>query len=234
MWSNESCESNRCERNTTPKTTEPRQTNATHPTRKPLRDAIDVARLAPSSHNCQPWSLCEVESNDTGRALATWLNEPWRAGERWLVLSFVCACVFLVLFSLATEMRLSCGMFLELFVASLGESGHAVRGVPCEGRPPLASYPAGWHAVAAIAISPGVPRFAAWRTCLVADRHTNRAPYQTRSLGAAERAALAAAASRVGEREDVSIELVTDPGSIRNVGKFVGRHASIDFADLQA
>ena len=234
MWSNESCESNRRVRYTTPMTAEPRQSIASLPTRDPLRDAIDVARLAPSSHNCQPWSLCEVVSNDTGRALATWLNEPWRAGERWLVLSIDRARALSALPSLETEMRLSCGMFLELLAVALGESGHAVRVVPCEGRPPVASYPASWHAVAAIAISPGVPRFAAWRTCLVADRHTNRAPYQARSLGAAERAVLAAAASRFGEREGVAIELVADPGSIRNVGKFVGRHASIDFADLQA
>ncbi|HEY6035948.1 MAG TPA: hypothetical protein VIV58_16850 [Kofleriaceae bacterium] len=215
-------------------TAEPRQSFGAILTSDPLRDAVDVARLAPSSHNCQPWALCEVESNDTARTLATWLSEPWRAGERWLVLSIDRARALSALPSLATEMRLSCGMFLELLVASLDESGHAVRVVPCEGRPPIAGYPGSWHALAAIAISPGVPRFAAWRTCLVADRHTNRAPYQARSLGAAERAMLAAAASRVRDREDVSLELVTAPAAIRAAGTFVGRHASIDFADLQA
>ena len=34
-----------------------------------LRDAVAVARLAPSSHNSQPWALASFESADAVRGL---------------------------------------------------------------------------------------------------------------------------------------------------------------------
>jgi hypothetical protein len=133
--------------------------------------------------------------------------------------------------SLATEMRLSCGMFLQLLSAALAERGLAIRVVPCEGRPPIAAYPDSWMPVAALTITPGVPHDAAWSTRLAADRRTNRAPYQERSVGPGDREALASAAPLFGERDGVAVELVSEPEAIRALGQFVGRHAGVDFAD---
>lgn len=198
-----------------------------------FRDAVDVARLAPSSHNCQPWALASLESGDAARTVAGWLGQPRHDDERWLLLGIDPEHALSALPSLATEMQLSCGMFLQLLVAALGEQGVAARVVPCEGRPPIAGYPDAWMPVAAVAIVPGVPQNAAWSTRLAADRRTNRAPYQDHIVSHATTDSLAGATALFGDRGDVSIQLITDRDAVRAVGKFVGRHASIDFADLE-
>lgn len=190
---------------------EPRQTIAARPTFDlALREAIDVARFAPSSHNCQPWALASLAENGVPRLLVS--VDATRALS--------------ALPSLATEMRLSCGMFLELLVAALAEQGFAVR---VEDPPPTVCHPDTWTPLAVIATASGVPRVAAWPTALVADRRTNRAPYQNRAVRPADRDALAGAA-----RDGVSIELCCDPLAIRAIGAFVGRNAGVDFADLRA
>ena len=198
-----------------------------------LRDAIEVARLAPSSHNCQPWAIASFESSDVSKRLTDWLREPRRAGERWLVIAIDKNRELTALGSLATEMRLSCGMFLQLLTAALGERGLATRIVACEGRPPIAGFPETWTPLAAVAIAPGVPRDAAWPTRHAVDRRTNRAPYQERSVDRVARDALASAAPLFAERDGVSIQLIEERGAIRALGRFVGRHAGVDFANLQ-
>ncbi|MEO8548663.1 MAG: hypothetical protein ABI678_01770 [Kofleriaceae bacterium] len=213
---------------------EPRQTSASLPAwRAALGEAIAVARLAPSSHNCQPWAVASFESSDALHAITAWLGAP-HDDERWLVLAIDTKRALTALPSLSTEMRLSCGMFLQLLVAALGEQGLAARVVPCGGRPAIAGYPDAWTPVAAVAVAPGVPQIAAWSTRLAADRRTNRAPYQDCKVSPSDTHALATATALFGDRGDASIRLITDPGAVHEVGRFVGRHAGVDFADLRA
>ena len=150
-----------------------------------LRDAVAVARLAPSSHNCQPWAVASFESPEAVRTLAAWLGVRPRSDERWLVLALDAERALEALPSLETEMRLSCGMFLQLLTARLAEDGLATRVIPCEGRtglPPLADYPGAWTPLAAIAVSPGAPQLPEWLSVLASHRRTNRAPYEQRPV----------------------------------------------------
>lgn len=214
---------------------EPRETIASLPaSHSTLRDAVAVARLAPSSHNCQPWAIASFESRAATRDIAGWLGEPHRDDERWLLLAIDPKRALSALPSLATEMRLSCGMFLQLLVAALGEQGLAARVVPCEGSPPIPGYPDAWMPVVAVAIARGVPQIAAWPTRLAADRRTNRAPYQDRIVSRVAMDSLASSTALFGDRGNVAIRMINDPSAVHDVGRFVGRHASVDFADLQA
>lgn len=205
-----------------------------------LREAIAVARLAPSSHNSQPWALASFESHEAVRRLGEWLGVRPRPDEQWLVLALDAERALAALPSLATEMRLSCGMFLQLLGARLAEDGLATRVIPCEGKtglPPLADYPGAWTPLAAIAVSPGAQRLPDWLSVLASHRRTNRAPYEQRPVLTSARSDLASArALFAGEHEeaDVSVMLIDDPGMIRTVGEFVGEHASVDFTDAKA
>jgi nitroreductase len=205
-----------------------------------LREAVAVARLAPSSHNSQPWAIATFESPDAVRALGTWLGVRPRADERWLVLALDAERALRALPALATEMRLSCGMFLQLLVAALADHGLAVRAVPCEGRvdvPPIAGYPPAWTPTVAVAISRGTPRLPNWSPALAADRRTNRAAYDTQPVTAAAQRELGGAEALFAgtpDRSAVSVMLIDDPGTVRAVGELVGRYGSVDFTNQAA
>ena len=163
-----------------------------------------------------------------------------RADERWLVLAVDAQRALAALPSLATEMRISCGMFLQLFAAGLAEADLAVRVIPCAGRfgvPPLAGYPGAWTPVAAVSISAGTPRAASWSCADAAERRTNRAPFDKRSVSAALQRTLQASAALFDGPEDrgaVSLQLFDDPALVARAGAFVGKNASIDFTDEKA
>ncbi len=203
-----------------------------------VRDAIAVARLAPSSHNSQPWAVASFESPEALRALAEWLGVRPRADERWLVLAVDAERALDALPSLATEMRLSCGMFLQLFAARVAEDGLAVRVVPCAGKlgiPPLAGYPGAWTPLAAVAVSSGAARTAVWDSGVASDRRTNRAPYDKRKVSETTRRALLGAEALFAPGDGrVSLQLFDDRALIERAGDFVGRNASIDFTDENA
>ena len=205
-----------------------------------LRDAVSVARLAPSSHNCQPWAVASFESPEAVRTLGEWLGVRPRPDERWLVVALDAERALEALPSLGTEMRLSCGMFLQLLAARFAEDGLAARVIPCEGRtglPPLADYPGAWTPLAAVAVSPGAPRLPEWLSVLAAHRRTNRAPYEQRPVTSDARRDLAGAGALFDDdagRAAVSVMLIDEPGMIRTVGELVGQHAGVDFTDAKA
>jgi nitroreductase len=205
-----------------------------------VRDAIAVARLAPSSHNSQPWAVASFETPEAVRVLGDWLGVRPRSDERWLVVALDAERALKALPSLATEMRLSGGMFLQLLVARLAEAGLAVRVIPCEGKvclPPLAGYPAAWTPLAAVAVSPGAPRLPEWLTVLAPQRRTNRAPYEDRSVETDAQRDLAGSRALFdsgADRGAISVTLISAPGTIRAIGDFVGEHASVDFTDRTA
>jgi nitroreductase len=205
-----------------------------------LGAAVAVARLAPSSHNSQPWAIATFESPEAVRALGTWLGVRPRADERWLVLALDAERALQALPALVTEMRLSCGMFLQLLVAALADHGLAVRTIPCEGMvdaPPIAGYPPAWTPIAALAIGGGTPRLPNWSPALAADRRTNRAAYAKQPVTAAAQRELGGAEALFAgapDRGAVSVTLIDDPGTVRAVGDLVGHHGSADFTNRAA
>lgn len=203
-----------------------------------LVEAVDIARLAPSSHNCQPWAIASCDSDGAQRTLDEWSGSK-SADTRWLVLGVDTARAIAALPSLATEMRLSCGMFLQLLAGALAERGFAVQGIPVDEHRTLRldGYPASWEPVVAVAVTPGSARSSRWPSSLAPGRRTNRAPYQERPIDRdvahALRQSLPLFAPE-SDRQPVSITLIEDREAVRAAGAFVGRHASIDFSHADA
>lgn len=85
-----------------------------------IAQAVEVARWAPSSHNCQPWRVVPI-SAETGRH---YVRESGQQGETaWVVLALDRNRQLRALPSLETEMYVSCGMFLGLFWEALVAQG---------------------------------------------------------------------------------------------------------------
>ncbi len=85
-----------------------------------IGQAVEIARWAPSSHNCQPWRLLPI-SRSTGER---YVKEQGKAGKTaWVVLALDRSRELKALPSLETEMYLSCGMFLGLFWEAMVAQG---------------------------------------------------------------------------------------------------------------
>ena len=210
-------------------------------TRAALADAAGLARLAPSSHNCQPWAIASCESDAAQRAVCEWAGTESRSSdEHWLVLGVDTARALEALPTLATEMRLSCGMFLQLFAGALAEQGFAVRVVSRDAGARglrLDGYPSSWSPLAAVAVPPGSPRRPAWSSALASRRRTNRAAYEARPVDRDVQHALRHAEALFAREPDpspVSVNLIADPQAVRAVGTFVGKHANVDFTHADA
>lgn len=73
-----------------------------------LHKAIDIARFAPSSHNCQPWQVKLVASNEQGLCFDVLFDESRMLNS---------------LPSLNREMYLGCGIFTEFLLQALEYQG---------------------------------------------------------------------------------------------------------------
>ncbi|AVJ19729.1 prodigiosin biosynthesis protein PigM [Serratia sp. JUb9] len=175
-----------------------------------LQHALDIARLAPSSHNCQPWSVhydvvtrCGTLAIDRRRALCG-------------------------LPSLEREMLMSCGIFFEYLSALLGYAGR-----PIEWR-----WVGDGHGTASdvlIAFSPAAERRAdadAHRllTQAIAQRHTARSCYQPTRINDEQYIRLkelfAGTAATLSIEQDASLRA--------DIAQLIARHAALDFADRRA
>jgi nitroreductase len=202
-----------------------------------LTEAIDLATLAPSSHNSQPWALASLTSREAVRPFERWLgDERDGATERWLVLALDRARAIRALDAHALEMRLSCGMFLQLLVGALANRGVAARVVPLVDRepgvPPVAGWPATWAPLAALALRPGLAETPEWSPALVRERRTNRGRYEGTCLERATRARFAASRPLFGDRKDreaLRIHLFDDRRTVGAMGDFVSQHSAVDF-----
>ncbi|NHZ38061.1 nitroreductase family protein [Massilia rubra] len=86
-----------------------------------LLQAVDIARQAPSSHNCQPWKLVHIEDRRMRAQLMP--AHAWPEHGQLLLLGIDRKRTLRALPSLALEMQLSCGMFLGLLSAAFDALG---------------------------------------------------------------------------------------------------------------
>ncbi|MGI0117438.1 nitroreductase family protein [Zooshikella sp. RANM57] len=75
--------------------------------------AIEIARWAPSSHNCQPWKVITLK--DAGKQYDALFNQPLKSNELLCCLALDKKRQLSALPSLQFEMYISCGLFLGLF-----------------------------------------------------------------------------------------------------------------------
>ncbi|SUI84114.1 Uncharacterised protein [Serratia marcescens] len=170
-----------------------------------LQQAVDIARQAPSSHNCQPWSLhydadarCGRLAIDRRRALQS-------------------------LPSLEREMLMSCGIFFEYLSALLN----------CAGSPLAWRWENGpTHLLSFAPAAPAAPDRAAHRQLaqLIGERHTARAAYQPTPINEAQRMQL----QTLFDGTASSLSIAGDERARRRVAQLTARHAALDFSDRQA
>ncbi|MEZ4361202.1 MAG: hypothetical protein R3B48_13545 [Kofleriaceae bacterium] len=213
-----------------------------------LRAAVDLAYLAPSSHNSQAWGLAVARSPEAHRRLgaalerATGQAAPSPSARR-VVLALDRARELNALRDHRVEMYLSCGAYLHLLLEVLRLRGWGAARVMwnealrVDWLQPVAP-PRRWLPLAVIELSPR-PRADRGRlielTRLVARRTTNRAPYR----GAPPADALLAAPAPLPQessapRPPVETHVLTDRAKIASIGAFVAANAAIDFAHPKA
>jgi hypothetical protein len=83
-----------------------------------LSKAIRLASLSPSSHNCQPWGITYLTSQEAKQHLRSFLSTP-EAAEAYLVLFLDRTRCLSSLRAHQMEMFLSCGTFLESLLLGL-------------------------------------------------------------------------------------------------------------------
>lgn len=210
-----------------------------------LREAVDIARLAPSSHNCQPWGLAVVRSPEAMRQVYDVFDRPASGrpestpGARHLVLALDRGRELIALHGHRVEMYLSCGAYLHLLLEALRIAGWSASRVAWneDGRSDWllpAALPGEWLPLTAVRLSPAPPedRGRLVELARVAERRiTNRAPYREEAPTAAllePPAPLPAAGDSL--RSGVEVRLITERKAIESIGSFVATNAGRDFA----
>ncbi len=220
-----------------------------------LRTAADTARLAPSSHNCQPWALARLSSSDARasavRLLAASGDSRPREDSEFVAVVLDRTRQLDSLASHELEMQLSCGAFIQLLIRSLACQGWwlersvltdesdswAYRSVPA---PVRALGPAGWRpgwsllAVLEVRYA-GMPEgsLTEWQD-LAAARRTNRGPYTDRAVSAEALRRLLDAAPGLSGQAPVGVRHLTSRADRDLFVDFVSRHAGRDFSDRAA
>ncbi|OKB68179.1 prodigiosin biosynthesis protein PigM [Serratia marcescens] len=170
-----------------------------------LQQAVDIARQAPSSHNCQPWSIHYDAAARCGR-----LSIDRRRALRSLP-------------SLEREMLMSCGIFFEYLSALLN----------CAGTPLTWRWEnAPTHLLSFAPAAPTTPDHAAYRQLaqLIAERHTARAAYLPTRIDEAQRMQLLTLFNGTAS----SLSIAGDEHARRQLAQLTARHAALDFSDRQA
>lgn len=154
-----------------------------------LRDAASIARLSPSSHNCQPWALAHAATPAARRSAAAGLGAADDGGGEYLVLALDRDRSLGALPAHELEMQLSCGAYGRLLLRALAAHGWTAARVRLgEEMVEQVPVPTGWTPLGVVELRPGAGPDAAALDGLryVAERRrTNRAPYRPGPVDAA-------------------------------------------------
>ncbi|VEA70687.1 Nitroreductase family [Serratia rubidaea] len=180
------------------------------PFERALQRALDIARLAPSSHNCQPW-LVHYDAATRSGTLAIDRRRALRG-----------------LPSLEREMLMSCGIFFEYLSALLGYAGRPIdwRWVG-DGRHAASDTLIVFSPAAELAPDADAHRLLAQA---ITQRHTARSVYQPTRIDDEQYMQLNALFA--GTAATLSIE--PDVPQRAEIARLIARHAALDFADRRA
>lgn len=172
-----------------------------------LHKAIDIARFAPSSHNCQPWQVKLVASNEQAIYFDVLFDETRMLNS---------------LPSLNREMYLGCGIFTEFLLQALECQGFITKATWLDDTSRLVS-------VEAIAKSEPDDEALNNLANLIKSRRTLRAPYQspqipddlTRNL-------------QSDNQFNGNILIHSGSGKMKVIAELVKYYASLDFSNRDA
>lgn len=179
-----------------------------------IQKAIDIARHAPSSHNCQPWSVNRLDSIPDSLNIETFEN------SHFITISFDSTRVLNSLPSLTREMYTSCGIFSALLVKAL-----VCMGYQCDEH---------WQdkngLILLLHILPKtIPDKISLDQLQVTSskRLTNRGVYQDTKINASQYVSLMEGA----KKDVITCQLINDPNVITNIAQLIQSHAGLDFSN---
>jgi 4-hydroxy-2,2'-bipyrrole-5-methanol dehydrogenase len=214
-----------------------------------LGTAAEVAARSPSSHNCQPWALAALVSQEARAAVGGLPDQP--GARPYLVLALDEDRSLRALPAHAVEMVLSCGMYWELLTAALTALGWQVSATRYAGAlardavrssapPGGISLPAGWPraweplAVAAAEPCPADPAAFASLRALAGQRRTNRGGYRTDGSALDRLSADQTVAVTGTGAMAVRVDHIRDARERTEVARLVARYGGRDFAHAAA
>ncbi|HEU5429664.1 MAG TPA: hypothetical protein VFU74_22475 [Actinocrinis sp.] len=204
-----------------------------------LQEALGIAALSPSSHNCQPWALAQLTSAPARAAAAAMVRLAETGDHTYLALALDRERELRALPAHAVEMWVSCGLywgFLSWALEALGwdaarttildQHGAAdARAVP--------GWPPSWSPLAAAAFArsdrPTDPGVAARLRAVALARRTNRGPYRELPV---DPVLLHRLANRPGRAITVTHLRTTDERAA--FADAVAQHGGRDFAHPEA
>ncbi|WNJ95177.1 hypothetical protein RND59_13730 [Vibrio ruber] len=180
-----------------------------------LAAAIEIARSAPSSHNCQPWAVHYSPLSRTG-----YLAIDRRRALKGLP-------------SLENEMLMSCGIFFQHIEALMRNAGtplqwvwfdtsHATSPLPGDQDGLICFFPGDLQPTNSEAYSALAEQ--------IRQRHTNRMPYESTQLSALQQFRL----QEIFTDSPAHLDIWQDQVSRKQVADLVYQYAALDFADKQA
>ena len=204
-----------------------------------LREALAIAALSPSSHNCQPWAVGRLTSAPARAAAAAVLRVAETGDRTCLALALDRERELRALPAHAVEMWVSCGLywgFLSWALEALGwDAANATildqRGAADARAVP--GWPSPWSALAVAAFArsdrPTDPGVAARLRAVALARRTNRGPYRDLPV---DPVLLHRLANRPGRAITVTHLRTTDERAA--FADAVAQHGGRDFAHPQA
>ncbi|MDW6092931.1 hypothetical protein [Vibrio rhizosphaerae] len=180
-----------------------------------LAGAIDIARSAPSSHNCQPWAVHYSPLSRKG-----YLAIDRRRALKGLP-------------SLENEMLMSCGIFFQHIETLMRYAGTPLQWTWFDDSDTSSPLPNDQDGL--ICFSPGDLQVANSEAYFylaeqIQQRHTNRMPYETTTLSALQQFRL----QEIFSDSPVQLNMWQDQVSRKHVADLVYQYAALDFADKQA
>ena len=215
-----------------------------------LQAALEIARHAPSSHNCQPWALGYLSRPVKGRVLDglarsyPGLSLGKGRADQVLCLALNRNRALKALPAHDLEMKLSCGLFLHPLIKALALTGWGVKGVVYTGTDapidvPSRYWPEHFIPLAHVILHPVDPLDSeAWDGGLdrlrdaMGNRCTNRMDFGPGALSEHKRGLLLQESTSVMplQGQGVSLRFHVDPDEIKGTGQLVARHGGIDFS----
>lgn len=192
--------------------------NASEKFTSDLRKAIHIARLAPSSHNSQPWLVNVIDSNH--RHFTTVNIEP--DNSYYIAIEFDSERVLSSLAKLNDEMYISCGIFTQYVCLCLSHSGYQSTITWVDKGNTIAIIKIQYHAE--VLTSQLLP------SKLIQKRLTNRGAYTSARISTKMHSSL----KNYARQYDKNLILINDESHIRHVSNLTEQYAGLDFSNKKA
>lgn len=197
-----------------------------------LEMAAETAQLAPSSHNCQPWALCWLNST----AARTEARHAISGEGEYLVLALDHARALTALPAHRFEMAISCGGYWQLLIRALATRGWVVRQTRYDVTDHAfgTQWPTRFEPLALARFVRGRADPAA--TVSLAEeatqRRTARGPYADSAPGPEALKSLAAAVRTPNDRlcDAIGVRHLCRPNDLATVATLTRRYAARDFS----